>query len=129
MMRDALAATHGGGRLATGLVCLVVPHVVERLWFGRSRPGPGTVLMRAVGARDVAIGAGLLSARRDAERARPWLLAGALCDAIDVLATFASRRHVPRRSVVGLTAAAAPSLAWQVALARPRPPAPGGRGA
>lgn len=56
------------------------------------------VFGRALGARDVALGLGALSALagRDTGSARTWLAAGALSDSLDVAASAASWRDLPR---------------------------------
>ena len=58
------------------------------------------VFGRALGARDVAMGLGALTAlRRQAAEPGPacaWVIAGALSDALDVVATLSSWRELPR---------------------------------
>lgn len=89
------------GRVGIGLVALAWPSVPARPWVGRgSGDLAARVLGRALGARDLALGLGALWALRhqDAEPApaRAWVLAGALSDTLDVAASAASWRELPR---------------------------------
>jgi hypothetical protein len=53
------------GRVGVGFVALGAPTLVSRSWVGRSGDGaPGTVLGRALGSRDLALGLGALIALR-----------------------------------------------------------------
>jgi hypothetical protein len=55
------------------------------------------VLTRALGARDLALGAGALLAMHDDPRsARPWFAAHAVADGADLAATIAARDGLPR---------------------------------
>jgi hypothetical protein len=111
MIRQARLCSVGlaAGRVAIGVVALLRPALVARPWVGgthASAPG-GVVLGRAVGGRDVALGAGaLFAAWRGDERAlRGLTLAGAFCDLVDTVATAASWRELPawgRLAVIGV---------------------------
>jgi hypothetical protein len=87
------------GRIALGIVALLRPALVAWPWVGGAQASApaGVVLGRAVGGRDMALGAGaLLAAWRGYDRAlRGWVLAGAFCDAVDAVATVASWRDLP----------------------------------
>jgi hypothetical protein len=58
------------------------------------------VFGRALGARDLALGLGALAALQgptaEAGSARAWVAAGALSDALDVAASVASWRELPK---------------------------------
>jgi hypothetical protein len=58
------------------------------------------VFGRALGARDLALGLGALAALQgpaaEAGSARAWVAAGALSDALDVVASLSSWRELPR---------------------------------
>jgi len=84
-------------RVALGVTALISPGLAARPWVGRSSGEPaGTVLGRAAGARDVALGAGaLLAVRQGARAERTWVVAGAFCDAVDATTTFANWRRLP----------------------------------
>lgn len=98
------------GRVALGVVALLRPALVARLWVGGAHASApaGVVLGRAVGGRDVALGAGaLLAAWCGDERAlRGWTLAGAFCDVLDAVATAASWRDLPAWGRIAVLSAA-----------------------
>jgi len=86
------------GRVALGVTALVWPAVPARPWVGKSSSDvAATVFGRALGARDLALGLGALAALRAEDgEARAWLAAGALSDALDVVASVASWPELPR---------------------------------
>jgi hypothetical protein len=95
------AVTVAAGRVALGLTALAWPAVPARPWVGASADDlAARVFGRALGGRDLALGLGALAAlaRSDAEpgTAAAWLAAGALSDALDVAASLASWRDLPR---------------------------------
>jgi hypothetical protein len=94
--RDLLTQL-SAGRIAIGATLVARPEAVGSRWVGRDgeRPG-GRVLARALGARDAALGAGTLAAVRGGQPTTPWVLAGLLCDATDLLATHVARERLPR---------------------------------
>ena len=99
MRRGAL--TVAAARVALGLTALAWPAVPARPWVGASADDlAARVFGRALGGRDVALGLGALAAlrRQDAEpgSAASWVAAGALSDALDVAASLASWRDLPR---------------------------------
>jgi hypothetical protein len=103
------------GRVAIGLAMLVAPRTTARNWAG---PGAAdrsvSLLTRALGAREVALGGGTILALERGEPARRWVLAGVLSDSVDaVAALFALRSIGVRRALPTLavaTAAAAVGL-------------------
>jgi len=91
------------GRVALGLAAVAWPSVPSRPWVGAAADSvPARVFGRALGARDLALGLGALSALFGAaggrESASAWVAAGALSDALDVTASLASWGELPRRS-------------------------------
>ncbi len=85
-------------RVALGVVAYAAPTVPARPWIGdaASRTTAATVLARALGARDLGLGAGLLLAARHGAPIRGWAEAGALADLGDLVATLLSFRDLPR---------------------------------
>jgi hypothetical protein len=87
------------GRVALGVTALAWPGVPARPWVGGSAADGVTakVFGRALGARDLALGLGALAAL-DGPAANPelWVAAGALSDALDVAASAASWRELPK---------------------------------
>ena len=107
------------GRVALGLTALVWPSVPARPWVGGAADELGArVFGRALGARDLALGLGALAALQGpatgAGSASAWVAAGALSDALDVVASVSSWRELPRTGrwlvVASAGGAAAPRL-------------------
>jgi hypothetical protein len=89
------------GRVALGLTALAWPAVPARPWVGASADDlAARVFGRALGARDVALGLGALAALQgpgaEPGSAAAWVAAGAFSDALDVAASVASWRELPR---------------------------------
>jgi hypothetical protein len=108
------ATVVAAGRVALGVTALAWPSVPARPWVGAAADDVAArVFGRALGARDLALGLGALAALRapasEAGSARAWVAAGALSDALDVVASLASWRELPRvtRWLVAASAAGA----------------------
>jgi hypothetical protein len=91
------------GRVVLGVTALARPSVPARPWVGAAADDVAArVFGRALGARDLALGLGALSALHgvaaERESASAWVAAGALSDALDVTASAASWGELPRRS-------------------------------
>lgn len=94
-----------------GLAEVFAPRTMERLTGVR-----GPALLRAYGLREVAVGVGLLVARRPG----PWLWARVAGDALDLAtlgAAVAGRTGAERQKAVAATAAVAGVTALDVACA------------
>jgi hypothetical protein len=111
-----LAVSLARGRIAIGAVSLLAPGFVGRTMTGRDGSEGGTRLfVRMVGARDLALGLGLLVALDRGAPVRGWLEASAVVDGIDVAACLLARHHIRPRvfpGAVGLAAAGALLSAW-----------------
>jgi hypothetical protein len=125
-----LAVGVAGGRIAIGVISLLVPGLV-----GRAMTGPGgatggaRLFARMVGARDLGLGLGVLLALDRGAPVRGWLEASAGVDGIDAGACLLARRHL-RPSVfpvaVGLAGAGALVSGWlSQELDAPGSPPPG----
>jgi hypothetical protein len=103
-----LAVVISVGRSLFGVAFIAQPKLMEGAWIGKQARLPGAQLLaRAVGARDLTLGLGGLQAlARDDGSARPWLAAGATCDAVDFGATWAAGRGIPRQARNGVLAIA-----------------------
>jgi hypothetical protein len=130
----ALAGLISFGRFLVGIAFIAEPRLMERAWIGKQARLPGAQLLaRAVGARDLSVGLGGLQAlARDDGSARPWLAAGAVCDAVDFGATWTAGRGIPRQARTSVLAiAGVSSLLSAIAAvgvgrsARVEPPASG----
>jgi hypothetical protein len=102
LLRRAARAV-AAGRVALGLTALAWPSVPARPWVGAAADDlAARVFGRALGARDIALGLGALTAlQRPADEpgsACAWIAAGALSDALDVVASLSSWRELPRIS-------------------------------
>src|SRR3954453_1192141 len=95
-----LAALISMGRFFFGIAFIAKPKLMDRAWIGKQARIPGAQLLaRAVGARGLVPGLGGLQAlARDDGSARPWLGAGAICDAVHFGATWTAGRTIPRQA-------------------------------
>jgi hypothetical protein len=110
-----LAEAVAWGRIAIGVTALVAPTVPLRPWVGRDfawQPR-AKLLARSLGARDLALGIGVILALRHDAPVRGWVEGGALADTGDVLATLLSFGKLPKggRWLVLLSAAGAAASA------------------
>lgn len=81
-----LAQLYGGARVAIGAALLLAPTLTGRGWIGEDAEAPGTrVALRALGARDLVIGAGLLEALGGDKPTARWIEAGMASDLTDAI--------------------------------------------
>ena len=98
----------GAGRVAFGLAFLLAPKKAAHGWIGDDVDRkPVELLVRAVGARDVVLGAGGVLAVASGQPVRPWLRAGVAADAADALTTGLYLRHLPLRGALATVALSA----------------------
>jgi hypothetical protein len=103
-------------RISFGAGLILAPRLYARSWVGSDAAGQDstTVLARALGARDVVLGAGGLLALRDGDtdRARQWFAAQGITDAVDLVATLAARGlPLPARTFAAAMAAGSAAIA------------------
>ena len=102
-----LAVGLAGGRIAIGVVSLLAPGLVGRAMIGPEGDLGGTRLfLRVIGARDLALGVGVLVALDRNGPVRGWLRASAVADGLDAAGCLLARPHL-RRTVFPAAAAAA----------------------
>jgi len=105
-----------GGRIAIGAALMLTPRLTTRLWLGDDAERAGTqVIARAMGARDVVIGAIALHTLGNPEVGPRWQKTGAAVDAVDLVATVVARRSLPRAGValvVGMASGAVAAQTW-----------------
>lgn len=90
-------------RIGVGSVLFLLPRTSARLWTGREQETfPTNMMVRALGARDVIIGAGLAAALEGGRSATPWLQASAAADASDALGTLGSVGELGKLRALGL---------------------------
>lgn len=98
------------GRVGLGVVALALPRELASLWTGPSARSPtGQVLGRALGGRDLVLGAGTWWALTSDRSARPWIIASGAADAVDAAATLLARRDLPHAGRRLITTVAATS--------------------
>lgn len=91
----SLALGLAANRVLFGAAFLLSPTKAAKSWIGpAAASGGGRVMVRAAGARDLALGTGALAALRGSDDARPWLAAHFVADATDAAATWAARREL-----------------------------------
>ena len=86
------------GRIGIGIVALLAPTVPLRPWVGRDfawQPR-AKLLARSLGARDLALGVGVILALRHKSPVRGWVEGAALADAGDTLATLLAFGKLPK---------------------------------
>lgn len=116
MEPERIAALSALGRIAIGTTALAAPGLLGRLWLGAGGSSPeAKLLMRALGARDLALGIGLRAALKRGAPVRGWLEGGAVADAVDCGATLAARGSIPpvsRLVVAGIAGSAVATGTW-----------------
>ena len=110
-----LAEAVAWGRIAIGVTALVAPTVPLRPWVGRDfawQPR-AKLLARSLGARDLALGIGVILALRHSAPVRGWVEGSGLADAGDALATLLAFGKLPKggRWLVLLSAGGAAAAA------------------
>jgi hypothetical protein len=103
----AVARGIAAGRVALGAGLLVAPGPMGRPWVGAvaDRPG-GHVALRALGARDLLLGAITLHLVGRGPAGARAVQACAAADVVDFAATAAARRDLPLPSAAGVMALA-----------------------
>jgi hypothetical protein len=100
VFKQMARALVGGGRFVFGASFLLTPSPILRIWWpddAASGPiAPG--LARGLGARDAALGLGIVAAVVRRESSRGWLLAAAGADAADLVLTLTNVWPFDRRT-------------------------------
>jgi hypothetical protein len=111
-----MAIAQARGRIAVGAAFFLVPGLAGRTWVGGDAARPSAKLLaRAFGARDLALGLGVVIAIDRGAPVRGWLEASALSDAGDAVATLLGAAAVPpliRPGVLALGAGSAAVAGW-----------------
>lgn len=108
-----LARAQALGRILLGATLAVAPRATTTAWLGpRDARRTGTaVLATAMGARDFGIGLGTARALDAGFGAKPWIAAGIVADAVDMVATWRAKDHLPTLGAMGVVAMAGTSAA------------------
>ena len=98
-------------RIVFGAAFMLAPGLTGRIWIGReANEPPVKTLTTAIGARDLAMGLGVLMAMGRGKPARGWLEGIALTDVHDFVAGLLARDRLPtanRRIVLALAGGSA----------------------
>ncbi|EKF21735.1 hypothetical protein C731_4305 [Mycolicibacterium hassiacum DSM 44199] len=95
----------GWSRIGLGALLFVAPRVAARAWLGPDGDNAGVgLLFRSIGARDIALGAGLLAAE---PANKSWSRAGVAADVGDVIGSLVALGPVPTRRLLPGTLLAA----------------------
>jgi hypothetical protein len=90
-----LAVGLAGGRMAIGVLSLLAPGLVGRAMMGPDGdPGGTRLFLRVLGARDLALGIGVLVALDRDTPVQAWLRASAVVDGLDAAGSLLARRHL-----------------------------------
>jgi hypothetical protein len=116
-----LLTTLAAGRLAIGALLVARPQgQVGAGWVGgeeANRPSTG-LLFRSVGARDMALALGTLAAQRSGSPLKPWLLGATLADSVDLFATFAAGKAIPKAGRAAIVLLAGGAIVQQLSIVR-----------
>jgi hypothetical protein len=111
-----MAIAQARGRIAVGAAFFLAPGLAGRTWVGGDAARPSAKLLaRAFGARDLALGLGVVIAIDRGAPVRGWLEASALSDAGDAVATMLGASAVPaliRPGVLALGVGSAAVAGW-----------------
>lgn len=111
-LHDQLRMT-GLIRVVAGAALIVLPRLSIRFWMGADETGSASLrtAVRAVGARDLAIGVGQLTALDTGAPVRPWVEAAVLSDAGDAVNSLFFMKDSPWLLRLAWTAIPA-AFAW-----------------
>lgn len=136
-MVKALAYTLAATRAAFGVGFLIAPAKVSEGWVGRKARSPQIdVLSRALGARDLVLGAGGGIALATGSQPRAWYAAQVVSDTADLVSTALAGKRLPKSgyrlgmAMAGGSAIFAAAVALglrEVEPAADAPPTPSGR--
>ena len=100
------------GRTVVGAAMIALPRLSASTWIGAPAAHPAAgVLTRALGAREIGLGLGLLASADRKRPLRPWLAAGMIADLTDLVATVAARESLPKLSLPMIVGAAGSGIA------------------
>lgn len=106
------------GRVLFGIGLLARPAALTRRWLGAPADTTGTqVAVRALGVRDAMLGALTLHTLGHPQIGARWVATCAVNDAVDMAATIAGRRDLPKSGVAATAVLAGGTVAASVAIA------------
>jgi hypothetical protein len=103
----AAARAVGAGRVLVGAALMLAPQRAGQAWIGDDARRPGVqAIFRALGIRDLILGALTLHVAAKPGVGRRTVATCAVADAVDFGATLAVRDHIPARAAAGTLAVA-----------------------
>jgi hypothetical protein len=115
----SLARTNGLGRAVIGATLIAAPSAVAAPWVGKDELSDGAKLFaRSLGARDLALGLGVVLAMKEDAPVRGWLEGAALADVVDAAATLIAWKKLPPQGRAGVLAIATVSAIQCALVAR-----------
>ena len=109
----------GATRVGVGVAFLAAPRVMATGCVGPEAAAEPRLdaVVRAIGVRELILGAGIVSALARGRPVRKWLVAGVVADLVDTAATVAFRNRLPREKAAAVAATALGSAATGAHLA------------
>ena len=110
-----VARVLAAGRIAIGAGLLAAPRLSLGMWIGRDAGRTSAPVGRALGIREVVLGAMALHTLDRPQVARRWLRTLAACDGVDLVATLAAGRALPpygRALIVAMASAGTAGQLW-----------------
>jgi hypothetical protein len=125
MDESTLALIIARGRIAFGAAAFIAPGLVSRTMTGSKKPrGAETMFTRMWGARDFALGLGVLVAIDHGTPVRGWLEGSATADAGDAIGALLSRKNLSENGFRGTVAIASSAAVTGWLLSRRLDPPP-----
>jgi hypothetical protein len=113
----ALNLAFAGGRGLFGVGLAVAPGKLASGWIPDDAARDQTqVILRGLGARDIALAGGTVAAVLNEDDVRPWLISAMACDTADIVAAFLAGDSLPSRARWGTLALAGAAVAAGAAL-------------
>lgn len=105
-------------RIVYGAALAAAPARTTKSWLGADAALPaGTVALRGMGAREIAVHAGMAAAALAGAPVRPWLVVSIAGDCADVASTFAAdSSRLPDKSAIKTLVVAGGSAAVSAAV-------------
>ncbi|MCK9250710.1 MAG: hypothetical protein M0P31_17250 [Solirubrobacteraceae bacterium] len=109
----------GAGRIGIGALLMVAPERVGRTWLGDDGTTPAAiVLLRALGIRDALVGMAVAHTADDPQRGYRWARTSSFADIVDLTATVAASRHLPKSGAAATAVLAGSAAVGHLALSR-----------
>lgn len=102
----------GYTRATVGIAMLVMPGLIGAMWIGSDGRRRGVkAVTRALGVREVILGAGAVVAANEDRQLRRWVEFSMVADTTDAAATMVAARHLPTANAAAAIVVASGSAA------------------